>query len=76
MESDWLTGRGVSITREHDGPGRVRTTGPCARLSRTPVRPGAPASAPGTDGPAVLDELGLSQARARLVEANVLVESL
>ena len=76
MESDWLTGRGVSITREHDGPGRVRTTGPSPRLSRTPVRPGAPASAPGADGPAILEEFGLSGERAGLVAAKVLVESL
>ena len=76
MEGDWLIGRGVSITREHDGPGRVRTTGPSPRLSRTPVRPGAPASAPGADGPAVLGEFGLSEQRAELVEAKVLVESL
>lgn len=76
MESEWLTGRGVSITRQHDGPGRVRTTGPSPKLSRTPVRPGAPASAPGADGPAVLQEFGLSEERAGLVAARVLVESL
>ena len=76
MEGDWLTSRGVSITREHDGPGRVRTTGPSPRLSRTPVRPGAPASAPGADGPAVLEEFGLTEDRAELVASRVLVESL
>ena len=76
MESDWLTTRGISLTRDHDGPGRVRTTGPSPRLSRTPVRPGAPASAPGADGPAVLAEHGLSEARPDLVASRVLVESL
>jgi len=76
MEGDWLTGRGISITRPHDGPGRVRTTGPSPRLSRTPVQPGAPASAPGADGPAVLEQFGLSEARPGLVDAKVLVESL
>ncbi len=76
MESDWLTGRGISLTREHDGPGLVRTTGPSPRLSRTPVRPGAPASAPGSDAASVLDELGLSEARPDLVASKVLLESL
>ena len=76
MESDWLTSRGVSITRAHDGPGRVRTTGPSPRLSRTPVRPGTPASAPGADGAAVLEEFGLTADRERLVASGVLVESL
>jgi crotonobetainyl-CoA:carnitine CoA-transferase CaiB-like acyl-CoA transferase len=76
MESDYLTTRGVSITRDHDGPGRVRTTGPSPRLSRTPVRPGAPASAPGSDAASVLAEHDLSEARANLVASKVLVESL
>ena len=76
MDSDWLTSRGVSITREHDGPGRVRTTGPSPRLSRTPVRPGAPASAPGADGASVLEEFGLAEDRPTLVASRVLVESL
>jgi crotonobetainyl-CoA:carnitine CoA-transferase CaiB-like acyl-CoA transferase len=76
MDGDWLTGRGVSITRAHDGPGRVRTTGPSPLMSMTPVKPGAPASAPGADGAAVLEELGLSEQRAGLVAASVLVESL
>ena len=76
MEGDWLTARGVSITREHDGPGRVRTTGPSPRLSRTPVRPGAPASAPGADGAAILEQYGLGAERDALAASKVLVESL
>ena len=76
MDSDYLTSRGVSITRDHDGPGRVRTTGPSPRLSRTPVRPGTPASAPGADGPGVLAEHGLTEAVPDLVASKVLLESL
>jgi len=76
MESDWLIDGGVSITRPHDGPGRVRTTGPSPRLSRTPVQPGAPASAPGSDGAAVLEEAGLASEVPELVRSGVLVESL
>ena len=76
MAGEWLTSRGVSITRRHDGPGRVRTTGPSAKLSRTPVSPGAPASAPGSDGAGVLEEVGLSSVRAELVAAGIMLESL
>ena len=76
MESDWLTTRGVSITRDHVGVGPVRTTGPSPRLSHTPVRPGAPAAAPGADGAAILEQSGLSDERAALVESRVVVESL
>ena len=71
-----LIERGISITRRHDGQGRVRTTGPSPRLSRTPVRPGAPASAPGADGAAVINEIGLGAERAGLVDSRVLVEAL
>ncbi len=76
MESDWLVRRGVSITRVHDGPGRVRTTGPSVKMSRSRVVPGAPASAPGADGVAVLDEIGLAGQRDALVGEGVLLESL
>ena len=76
MESEWLASRGISITREHDGPGRVRTTGPSPMLSRTPVRPGAPASAPGADGPAILEELGLGDRRTALLGTGAVVDSL
>ena len=72
----WLVDGGVSITRPHDGPGRVRTTGPSPRLSRTPVRPGEPASAPGSDGAAILEEAGLGSEVPDLVRSGVLVESL
>ncbi|MDA0353844.1 MAG: CoA transferase [Chloroflexi bacterium] len=76
MEGDWLISRGISLTREHQGPGRVRTTGPSPRLSRTPVHPGAPASAPGADGNAVLREYGLADDLPDLIASGVLVESL
>ncbi|MDP6607211.1 MAG: CoA transferase, partial [Dehalococcoidia bacterium] len=56
MEDPWVVDRGLSVTREHDGVGLVTTTGPGPRLSRSPLRPGNPASAPGADARDVLAE--------------------
>ena len=58
MQTEYAVARGLSITREHEGRGQVRTTGPSPILSRTPAIPGAPASVPGADEQAILAELG------------------
>ncbi len=47
---------GLSLTREHDGRGRVRTNGPSVNLSRTPVVAGRPAMLPGSAAPELLGE--------------------
>ena len=57
MDTDYARQRGLSLTREHTGRGLVRTTGPAAILSRTPVIPGAPAPIPGADEHSILSEL-------------------
>ncbi len=59
---------GLSVTREHEGRGRVRTNGPSVRMSRTPVNIGRPAMLPGSAGAEVLGERASS-----LSEAGVLV---
>ncbi len=73
MEDPWVVGHGLSITRHHDGTGLVRTNGPSPRLSRTPAVPGQPASAPGADARAVLQEYGLGSSYERLVGSGVVV---
>lgn len=72
MESPWVIEHGLSLTREHDGVGLVRTNGPGQRLYRTPVVPGAPASVPGADAPSVFEEFGLAHQIEPLVAAGVL----
>lgn len=49
--------RGLSLTRDHKNIGMVRTIGPVARLSRTPLVAGRPASLPGSDQAAVMHAL-------------------
>jgi len=47
---------GLSVTREHEGRGRVRTNGPSIRMSRTPVTVGRPAMLPGSAAAHVLGD--------------------
>ena len=72
-----LADQGADVIRI-DPPGGPRwaTTGRSPRLSRTPVRPGAPASAPGADGADILEEAGLAFEMPALVNSGVLVEKL
>ena len=73
MENPWVQSHGLSITREHEDFGLITTCGPAPRLSRTPVRPGNPASRPGSDSRQILEEVGLGADFDRLVEAGVIV---
>ena len=57
MQSDYAVARGLSVTREHEARGQVRTTGPSAALSRTPAIAGRAAPIPGSDEQAILEEL-------------------
>ena len=47
---------GMSVTREHEGRGRVRTNGPSIKMSRTPVTVGRPAMLPGSAAAHVLGD--------------------
>ena len=58
MENPWVKAHGLSLTREHEELGLITTCGPAPRLSRTPVRPGNPASKPGSDAREILEEGG------------------
>ena len=68
MTDERAVEKGLSITREHDGRGRVRTNGPSVQLSRTPVVVGRPAMTPGS---AAADVLG--DKSAPLVESGVVI---
>ena len=72
MEQPWVREHGLSVTREHSGLGLVTTTGPAARLSRTPCVPGRPAPALGEDAASILAEVGLAGELDRLVGDGVI----
>jgi crotonobetainyl-CoA:carnitine CoA-transferase CaiB-like acyl-CoA transferase len=57
MSDPWVVGHGLSLTREHENIGMIRTIGPVARLSRTPLVAGRPAPPPGSDRAAVMQAL-------------------
>ena len=57
MSDPWVVQHGLSLTREHENIGMVRTIGPVARLSRTPLVAGRPATPPGSDQAAVIQAL-------------------
>jgi crotonobetainyl-CoA:carnitine CoA-transferase CaiB-like acyl-CoA transferase len=59
MADAWVREHGLIISREHKGIGLIDQAGPPPRLSRTPVRPGAPAPPAGANGREILAEHGL-----------------
>ncbi len=73
MDSPLAKARGLSVTREHDVIGPVRTSGPGPRLSGTPLSAGRPASKPGSDAASVLKEIGMDRELERLMREKVIV---
>ena len=73
VDDPWVIEHGLVVTREHEGIGLVTTNGPATRLSRTPVRPGAPAAKPGADAAAILDQYALGDRLDALVESGAVV---
>ncbi len=59
MRDPWAVAHGLSLTREHQGVGMVRTIGPVPRLSRTKLVAGRPVPPPGGDGAEIRREMGL-----------------
>lgn len=76
MDDEQTRARGLSITKDLPGVGPCRVLGPSPRLSGTPVRVTPACSAPGADGRAILERLGLEPQYPRLVAESVLFESL
>ena len=73
MEDPLVISQGLSLTREHDEVGRVTTTGPAPRLSRTPLVVGRPAPKPGSDAKSILGDVGMAAEYDRLVTEKVIV---
>ena len=75
MELPYALDHGLSITREHEGWGRVTTIGPAARLSRTPVRPGPMAPPLGAHSREILAEVGLGGRADALIASGAVHEA-
>ena len=73
MTDPWVIDHGLGLTREHRDLGPVTTCGPAPRLSRTPVRPGGPATKPGSDVQEVLTEFGMGGDYQRLLDSGVIL---
>lgn len=73
MDSEIAKQRGVSMTREVPGVGMMTHMAPGSYLSRSPIRPGQPASIPGADAESVLAQIGMLGDMRRLVESGALV---
>ena len=69
MTNGRAVAHGLSITREHEGRGRVRTNGPSIQMSRTPVAAGRPAMLPGAAAHDVLGERADALAAAGVVQS-------
>jgi crotonobetainyl-CoA:carnitine CoA-transferase CaiB-like acyl-CoA transferase len=72
MQDDYVRRRGLSVTQEVDGVGPTTAPGLPVRLSRTPMRLGDPPHQPGSDAAAILQELDMQDAMAKLHRAWVL----
>jgi crotonobetainyl-CoA:carnitine CoA-transferase CaiB-like acyl-CoA transferase len=75
MVDPWVRDHGLSISQTSEEAGEVTYPGASMRLSRTPMRIGAPASRPGADAHAVLSEVGLADAIPHLERAWALQTS-
>ncbi len=73
LDDPLVRAQGLALTREHEGLGRVTTTGPGIRLSRTPVQPGRPAPRPGADAADILAEVGLAHRLDEWIREGVVV---
>jgi crotonobetainyl-CoA:carnitine CoA-transferase CaiB-like acyl-CoA transferase len=67
-----LRERGLSITQRVEGTGDATMPGLSVHLSRTPMRLGDRCHRPGSDGPAILAEIGLADMREALEKSWVL----
>jgi len=64
--------QGLSVTQPVEGVGDATMPGLSVHLSRTPMRLGDRCHRPGSDGPAILEELGLADKLEALEHAWVL----
>jgi crotonobetainyl-CoA:carnitine CoA-transferase CaiB-like acyl-CoA transferase len=72
MVDPYVRQRGLSVTQSVEGVGETTAPGLPMHLSRTPMRVGDPPRQPGSDAPAILAELGMSDRLEKLENAWVL----
>jgi crotonobetainyl-CoA:carnitine CoA-transferase CaiB-like acyl-CoA transferase len=72
MEDPNVKARGLSVQQEVEGAGMTTAPGVTVRMSRTPMRVGAPPRKAGSDAAEILEELGLSEQLPKLENAWVL----
>jgi crotonobetainyl-CoA:carnitine CoA-transferase CaiB-like acyl-CoA transferase len=72
MDDPVVRSRNLIVSREHEGVGVVEQVGTIPRLSRTPTRVGAPASAPGARTSEVLRDHGLLAQAAHLISVGAI----
>jgi crotonobetainyl-CoA:carnitine CoA-transferase CaiB-like acyl-CoA transferase len=61
MQDAWARQHRLSVVQDIEGVGEMTMPGVAARLSRTPLRIGAPVRPPGADAPAILASVGLAE---------------
>ncbi|HEY1291584.1 MAG TPA: CoA transferase [Chloroflexota bacterium] len=74
MEDPHVKRRGLSVVREHEEVGEVRSIAPGQRLSRTPVQPAFAAPPAGWHTRELVDEAGLAERFEQLLSSGVLAE--
>jgi crotonobetainyl-CoA:carnitine CoA-transferase CaiB-like acyl-CoA transferase len=72
MTDPYVRERGLSVCQVVDGVGETTAPGLPVTLSRTPMRVGDPPRKPGSDAPAILEEIGMTDEMTRLEQAWVL----
>ena len=74
MRDPYVRAEGLSITRQHEGVGRVTSIGPSIKVTPSPLVPGPPVRPPGADAREILRAAGYAAgAIEKLVAALVVV---
>jgi crotonobetainyl-CoA:carnitine CoA-transferase CaiB-like acyl-CoA transferase len=76
MHDPWVREHGLSLTQNIEGVGNMIMPGVAARLSRTPLRIGAPVHPAGSDAAQVLGRIGMADELHDLVRQGALGMSL
>ncbi|ONH60417.1 hypothetical protein CcI49_11320 [Frankia sp. CcI49] len=75
VDDPWSRNHGLVNDMDFPEVGEAMLIGPAPRLSRTPMRIGNPVRPAGADGRAILDDIGLGDKAAELIEQGVVVEA-
>jgi len=70
--SDAVSSRGLSVVREHQRLGVMRTSGPAQWLSASRTQVGRPAPLPGNDAETILNDLGRANDLPGLIERGTI----